>query len=602
MKLERISVSGQDGLKGWTGEQVLAGVDVFAGPNGAGKSTRLLAVSAGLRGLASTPQDPVREYLGPELPRAVVDLDFDTGRVSRQLAAGARTADAKRADAIADQAVGAHVVRWDLADFAVSTTANRQALLDRVCDLAAAGWTVDALVGELTPSKAVDDLVESGGDVAPDAWLTTALAWAKRAYTEANRDARRLKASAERAVELASGYRGASVPELDRDLEGAREQAEELGRRLEGHKEARQRADAQRRRREELDRVRGDLAKLPPLEGSRESVEAAVEAAVEAVEGLTQAQTSAHEAYREAAWRVDAARARLDTRREAATGPCVHCGHADPLGSSAELAALRSKVEQEIELLEEAELDYRVAQAELFRARATMNAALTDRAAWLEREQFETRVRDLESGLEDEGTAADTEDLEGELARARATVRELEAQRTRAIQAAEGERQAQLEMAERDEALERLEDVKCLGKELKALQLRIIEDSFGPLEREASAVVEPVLGAQVRFISADVFGLRWRAGGLVPWWALSDGERAVVGAGISYAFARLGGSGWRAVILDGAEAVDEGRLKQLVAVLADRIRVGDLDNALLAVRADAPPNLPGAYVHFMGGK
>lgn len=139
-RLTRITIHGA-GFKGRPFDQPLTGADLFVGPNGSGKSSRLLAIAAIRSGLAETPTDPTREYLGPTRPAAEGVLLFEGGaEVRRDLSKG-KGKDAERSSLEGERLMGGHVVRWDLADFARATDKDRASLLERVCNAAGAAGT-----------------------------------------------------------------------------------------------------------------------------------------------------------------------------------------------------------------------------------------------------------------------------------------------------------------------------------------------------------------------------------------------------------------------------------------------------------------------------
>lgn len=596
MRLETISVYGQDGLKGWTGKLDLFPVTLIWGPNGAGKTSRLLAVLAGLRGVAETPADPVREYLGTEAPRATVDLMFDGHRFSRSLAESARTAAGKRTDGAAEAICGPHLVRWDLADFAAGNDQARQRLLDRVCDLGASGWTVERIRADLGEGLvAAKLLVEVPLTGRLEVWAALAQAWAREEYTRVNAEQRRLTAEAD-ALATGDGEVSAdSLPKLDAELAPLREQqarakasTADLDRAMAAHRRYRSQVDAERATVARLER---ELAELPP------SVELPDLASLQAVvAGARESDAQASARVRELQTQIREARAaRLATGRLANDDArCRHCDAADPLGIRVEM----ERYDETIRGLE-GQLDDAESDAEIERTmRSGVEEALVDanrahRFAEVARTNGElltaarVRLAELEAHpVEAPATSpSGTADLERQIAA-------LQTRRDRVIRGQERERQFQLAVGKRDAAVERFAQVKALGAKLKELREQMAEAAFRPLQIEASAITSPVLGGEVVFRSAAEFGVQ-RAGRFVPWWSLSDGERAVTAAALSYAFARLAGAPWRAVILDGAEVIDPARLRVLLEVLVAKTRLGDLDNAIVACRADTRPDAPG---------
>jgi hypothetical protein len=603
MRLESVLVTGRDGIKGWTGRWDLHGVDVVAGPNGSGKTSRLLAILAGLRGVAETPTDAVREYLGTEPVQATVDLTFDATRFSRTLTDGLRTAAGKRADGAAEQICGPHLVRWDLADFASGNDQARQRLLDRVTDLGAAGWSTERIRAELGDSAAAAKLLVQTplhGD-AGELWAAAAQSWAREEYTRANAEQRRFCAEADALAIGDSEVSADTLPSLDAELGPLREQLARSRAAVDEH--ARLLASAARHR----TAVEADRSNARRLEAEISSLAVPAElpnlnALQEAVAGARQSDAMAAEAVREQRTQIREARAGLDAiRRLAELGEarCRHCGELDPLGKHDEIAAQRlaiASLEAQLDDLEsdaEIERTMRAAaeealvngsrlyrQAELALAfQAQLDAT---RARLIEREEDLAAAEAAEAAFP--VTAAASDGLSRQ-------VQELQARRDRVVRGQERERQFQLALGKRDASLEHFAAVKALGVRLKTMREDMAAAAFLPLQREASSITTPVLGREVEFRSASEFGLT-RGGRWVSWWALSDGERAVTAAALSFAFARLSGAPWRAVLLDGAEVIDPSRLRLLLEHLVAKVLHGELDNAIVACRADARLDVP----------
>ena len=361
-RLHRISVDG-DGLKGQRLDETLSGCDLYTGPNGAGKSTRLLAVMAGLRGLAESPSDAVRPYIGPERPSAVVALGFDTGTLTRDLTA-VRGDKVTRANVAAETLAGAHVAAFDLADFAGASETARESLIRRVAASSAAdaqavaGRVQRALPGGKsapTMTRLLNARLAKGG--APGgAWLEGALEWARTAFTEANGAERRAKADAEakagRPTDAPPGTLAAARETLTRLEEERRAVGEQLATAAQAGSAARDHAaEGARLARTygEVERRVGDLeqcpiAQPPDLAGLRIDVAAMEEedrAAAEREREARAASDAAIAASAEAARRVAVARelsaqvggvaASLRALATEADGACQHCGCADPL-------------------------------------------------------------------------------------------------------------------------------------------------------------------------------------------------------------------------------------------------------------------------------
>ena len=402
-RLQSIEVKGRDGVKGWTGRVTLGGCDSVTGPNGAGKSLLLLALDAGLHGLATSDTDtltvakdgtvqPERAYLG-ELPDATVVLTFDTGApLVRKLSEGPRTKGAKVASQRAATLVGEGLVRWDLGDFSRAGSAARKAVFDQVLRVGGAGasWTGDRVLGGLCERldlPLVDvlggegplcDLIEQrpldGAGVAD--WLQGAVAlvgpgegtW----YTTSNKAA----GEAVVAVDAAQAALDQELP--PGTLQQARQRVADLEDRLGVLREEgataqqRQRAVVTRETRTgelvaAVDAAQGRLdtarlayrdaqATLTGLRGDTATLRAAVDEAqadleaagekvsVSKVRVLTAISTAAQESGK-----ATALSARVETLAGLVSGVggsiCRHCGEVDPLGLTEQLT--ESRVERD---------------------------------------------------------------------------------------------------------------------------------------------------------------------------------------------------------------------------------------------------------------
>jgi hypothetical protein len=131
MQLGSIRVDGADGLRGRTFHLDLSGVDVVVGANGDGKSTVLDALGAAFHGLAESPSDPLRTFVGP-LPRATVTVELAGRSFRRDLSKGHRTSAAKQATHEIGAVAGRRFLRWDLGNFAQGSDRDRQQLYDAI--------------------------------------------------------------------------------------------------------------------------------------------------------------------------------------------------------------------------------------------------------------------------------------------------------------------------------------------------------------------------------------------------------------------------------------------------------------------------------------
>jgi len=638
MKLTRIVVSGPDGLKGQRFTEELTGADVFVGPNGSGKSTRLLSVMAGVRGLASVPGDPQREYLGPDRPRADVRLDFDGGAhvLQRDLSV-VRGKAATLADAESEALVGPHIVRWDLSDFARDTDQGRSKLIERMCSAGGSAWTperVDAwlrdrleLPAQAITRHAYDEVarISYGASLDVSAWLAAAFDKARALYTDSNASQKQAVAAVDA---MAEERRGAPVAALD--LATARERVQAL--------------EAEATELRQATRAAGAAA------GAAERHRALGDALVEAVDRCEQTIKAAEDDLRRARAEharaaaavqtlpavvpVDdaptvAARKRLDDAREAAgeaeashrvavaiadgySGPgaegsaCRHCGGADPLNHAERRAAAVADALATEVAWQDAQVDVTLARRAMARAETDLRAALDEMGArergasvarsaeqaarfaveahtkdvTRARSDFELAAAQLSewqalpapaAGAVDPNTAARLDAAETMLDAARDEVEQVVRQQER-------EAAFQRAIAVREESKARFEQVKALGAALKALRELLTVETFGPLQ-DAANVLLTRAGSDLRasFRDSANYGAQ-RGDAFIHFAALSDAERAIVGAGIASGFARVGGAPWRVVILDRMEVLDEDHLGSVVEAFRGMVADGELDN------------------------
>jgi hypothetical protein len=143
-------------------------------------------------------------------------------------------------------------------------------------------------------------------------------------------------------------------------------------------------------------------------------------------------------------------------------------------------------------------------------------------------------------------------------------------------------------MAQADEAARlmtttraRWDAVRAVGESLRDLQATIARSAYVPICAAANTLTARAsLPLAVEIRSEADFGAVKPDGVYVPFWALSDSERAVVGVALAVAFARLSGAKWRVAIVDRLEALDADRLPRVLAALAALVTDGWIDNFL----------------------
>ena len=456
-RLTSIKVNGKDGLKGWTGEEPVAPVQIFAGPNGRGKTTRLLALTAGLRGLADSQADTTRDYIGPDAPNVVVTLGFERDQkrvtLTRILSVTKTTTtehkvSTERALAI----VGPTVSRWDLGDFAASDKARKD-ILDGVVRAggAAGAWTAERVREHLMGALEVEEIVKGeplwhlydehdATELSPAEWLAAAIGTATTEGTKANwytvSNAKRTEAEATARTAAAkleeeaptgtladarlrvSGLEG-ELREVQTALDVADQSARAVKQR--GEREAvlvRALADAQdAKERAELAiqpalvRVRGAEVQVTATFGKAEAATLAATTAHAALPALVAAADDARAAKGEAAKAHAAAEAGVATLArlvESAGGNCRHCDGVDPIGLAEQLATAREAVVPIAEALGDATADAAIAEMHERRGRK----AVTDADA-VERETgrlHQDALQTLATATNDELAAKDGAD------------------------------------------------------------------------------------------------------------------------------------------------------------------------------------------------
>lgn len=689
-RLRGFAVTG-DGIKGWTGSVDLTGCDVFTGPNGAGKSTRLLAVLAGLRGMAQSSSDPVKVWLGGPRPDAMVELAFEDGVLVRDLSKVSGK-DAMKADLEAECLAGPHVARWDLADFVSASDTVREDTIRRAASshtstaAGASAMLADYVARPPVPAPADwSDIVKARRAVcvelvkavpaAPSGlagpWIEQALAWSRATFTSANADAKTAAAAATEALRtdgtarpsgsLADARARLAKAQADlAEVEGELAKAHGTARSVDEYTARGQRlADAVGRAQQRLDALRARPETAAGTSGlDIEALKQAAQRAILAVDAADKALSDAvtrrdalkatEQAARDAA---TAARTDLDEKRataallrdlaQSAVGACTHCGGADPLGIEARIAAAEAAVgaaEAQLDTLAEsladafndftiaagrvrkaeaaqreavsvrtsatAQLDAAKAQAASAAARAEQDAqrahnevkaaelALTEAGAEMKAYQSEQAPVLPAGGV---GSITARQVLAKELVRTESTAVE-EMARTE-----EREKGRQAAIARRDVTAQRLAAVKAVSEALKLVQADLARQAYGPVcDRANELLTLAASPMRARMVGPDDFGATTPHGNL-PFAALSDAERATVGAAFAYALISLSGAPWKALILDGLEKVDEDHLHGLLHGLGEMVARGQLDNVIAAFQTTEPlGEIESVTFHHLG--
>lgn len=623
-------------LKGQRRELMLGGVDLITGPNGSGKSTALIAIVAGLRGLAQSPSDLEKPYIGPERAGSV-ELVFDAGTVSRSDLSKVSDKESRAAEYNADQIAGKHLVRWDLADFAAVSDTSREKLLRSICG----GESATSL--RLPQSSLLMELLKvERREQDAGVWLERALKWTATAYTEANAAKGTAIKGAEAAGEAADQAAPAgTLSEAKAAEERLRAEVAELkGREATAARAAAQaqRAEAQRQQaaaryaeaEKERDALTAQLQQpAPDLDGLKAALEAAEIALAAAVERNRAANSAASQgdAPHKILAKMEALQTGLEGQIAALEGQqdvvCAHCGHADPLAIGARIAELRFKLEGQQVDIDDAQMEVvladRRAAKRMEAYQAASQAELAARDAYriatgvaVQRAQIQARHDALTQELARLQTQIQGEQVEvesfGDAELLAALQEELKAASTLLDQhtrAAERKRIHMESIEKREAAIKRWKAVKELGEALRALQGEVAERAWGPLQTAANELLGAMSSPfRVTFKSAADFGATdaRRDGAYVSFWSLSDAERATVGAALALAMVRLAKSPWPALVIDGLEKMDIASLDGFLCGVIRAKKEGWLSNFVGAIVADKPlPTVPDIKQHWLGG-
>lgn len=369
------------GLKGQNFRTEFGGCDLLMGPNGAGKTTRgPLAITAAIEGLARTPTDSRRPYLGVLPVGTSVALEVGGRTLVRDLALQRGRA-YEEINGSMREVVGLPPTAWDLSDFARGTDGDRGRILDAV---ARAGGQLQKVTAKDAQERVgdVDENGEARGALKalvenlPTAksgaeWLEHAITWAESNLKRANLETKNARGALnafdipqpiedideplteEQLLEQIAEVKASGVSQADVDRH--RQQGERLrleleqlaarGKRL-SQVEPQPSSDARDSIANVLKGYQEDLASpLPeytgtPLEELARAVDAE-DARVEALEAMLQAIPFAPRASIELA---DAKARAVAPEHLSAT--CRHCDGVDPLGLQEKVDELESEVQR----------------------------------------------------------------------------------------------------------------------------------------------------------------------------------------------------------------------------------------------------------------
>lgn len=621
-------------LKGQKKSVDLSPVVLVTGPNGSGKSTLLLAVSAGLWGLAQSPTDLQRPYIGPDRIGST-ELAFDTGTIRRDLSWGASGEKPTRAKVEAERIAGPHLIRWDLADFATVSDTNREKLLRGICG------NIQATSLSLPDSPLKEAMFCANPRENQDAgvWLERSLKWAADRYTEFNSAQKTATEGAKAAGEAAEqaappGTLSAAKAELDRlqkEVATLRAQRQTAARDAEHVRatEARRQKAAEQHAQLEEEQGRLQVAMRQGLEqpGSYRQHYQDCLKVTEAAKAKMMEQNATVSALEQPVKALRGEVLGLDGQIAALEGQtgvhCAHCGAADPLAISVQLDALRAQIAAKAEEIREATEDLVFAQDVQTRRIQTHDAAVkaefaaldTQRAgdaAWKAREEQQRRLSQIEAEMaqlatemnEAITTAPAVFDAEAQLYGLEEQLKAAMAAHDAHLRCSERGRVHQEALVKRAKAEADFEAIKELGKALRTLQGEVAAKAWGPLQIAANDLLA-AMGSPLRasFKSAADFGATdaRRDGGYASFWALSDAERATVGAALALAMVRLSSAPWRGLVVDGLEKMDPDTLEGFLSGVVEAQKQGWLHNFVGALVSDEQlPEMDGVQQVWMG--
>lgn len=233
------------------------------------------------------------------------------------------------------------------------------------------------------------------------------------------------------------------------------------------------------------------------------------------------------------------------------------------------------------------------AVAALAQSQKTMVEATDALAAWQARQEESAGSTSLFGDAD--SLTAQRDGFQSALAVAKAQVLEH-------VRVEEREKMRLQRVAAREESATTWRLTKDLKTALVALAALLAQEAYRPLEVAANAfLAEAKADLEIKFHSEADFGASSGAIGYRNFWCLSDSSRALMGAALSVAFARIHQSPWPAVILDRLESISETYLHGVLTALAAGATRGDYQfvGALVCVDPDLAPQIPGLKVHFL---
>ncbi len=610
--IHRIEVGGA-GLKGETFDLDLSHPNLFLGPNGAGKTRRIHAFVAALTDwrtvpgiskdaattiLAAGPDLTIDRHLGDE-----TSVTVTYGRKSEKTLA--------KGQVLIESALGrTPALIWDLGGLTRMSADKRRAELLRVAEVD------ERMTGEGLSERLLSRLVDNGEnwlnnlkqavkDACPPGTVD-AVSWTAQVRKSFG-DARR---SCVRELDRAQKTRR-SLPNLDKadPPPGTIRDKRQTVNRLEVKATDRQQrlAAAVSAEIEAVRAMESRAEEIATLNREIDSLRAEVaeyrDPAVELgeVEDLRYAVDLARENQAEAEHTFDRAKERFKREAEIVEslkkGLCPTCGtRGDELGPA--IVRLEFAHECTADDVQDAAASNVVAKEAVGEAEHVLYLA-TQRDKHLEMasrlEAAESHLAAMAGQDKRRPGAEDKDALKTELAETQA---QLAHERHQLEEMVRHEAMQAADLANRQTIADLESEVgawKTLESEVQDIESNLLSGARDSIMERATSVIAAVMGGGWRLgIDPQTWEIHVSPDNLPrPWKDLSDGERAIAGAGLCWAM--LARQPYRAMVLDGLGEVDDDRVARLLAWADERMRSGELHAFLGAVRCSTESNRASWY-------
>lgn len=332
------------------------------------------------------------------------------------------------------------------------------------------------------------------------------------------------------------------------------------------------------------------------------------------------------------------------------SGKCLHCGADDPFKITDEIAKLKAEEERikadaaqhsfddvdgkillsekllkvaekglaekiaELKHMESLPTNEEISEQEkkaVERAELALQLAIQRQKealeSWNKRE--EKRQRDLEQARENyseirknlsELTSrqfpAEPEESE-EIPQIQMKIAGIRERQTKRMRAEEKQRQAAEALAKHQKASVAFMDVKEFKKAIQKTTDDLGKMAYAPIQNALNDLIEHIPGLPVPFFDdPETFGAVNRWGVKVPFHALSESEKRITAAAMSYALSVVSNQPCRMVLLDGIEVIQADHREPLIRAFVSAQSRGLVDNVVMTMAVsgdDAVPEIEG---------